>query len=154
MMVIMVFQDYRKVQKGIDASVAYSQGQAVKKSDLMPKSFFLLDQWEYFFDEFYRPASLNIGQAEKLQQLAVLVPTTALDIKVIYLFQENGLGGQAMRRLMKACSMEPQEECDRLKANPLIQKTVIARQVYCAAKPLSTRDFVLSDSNTPVAACY
>ncbi len=155
LLLLMIFQDYRKIQKGIDASVVYSQGAPVKKNDLMPTSFFLMDQWEYFFYKFYQPANTDIAQAGKLQQLAALIPTTALDIKVIYLFQENGLGGQAMRRLMKACSMEAQEECDRLKANPLIQKTVMARQAYCAAKPpLNPSNFVLTDSNTPVAACY
>lgn len=151
---MMIFQDYRKVQKGIDTSVAYSQGEQVKKNDLMPTSFFLLDQWEYFFHEFYQPVNIDVAQAKKLQQLAALVPTTALDVRVIYLLQENGLSSQAIQRLMKACSMEPQPECDSLKSSPLIQKTVQARQAYCDSRKLSADNLNLTKDNTPAAACY
>lgn len=154
LLLVMIFQDYRKIQKGIDASVAYSQGEPVKKNDLVPTSFFLLDQWEYFFYEFYQPANKDIEQAKKLQQLAALIPTTALDVKVIYLLQENGLASRAVQRLMKACSMEPQSECDRLKSNSLIEKTVRARDAYCASKELSTTNLNLTEENTPTAACY
>ena len=152
---IFIMQDYRLVQKAIKTSVVYSQGREVKKSDLMPERFLMLDHWKDFFQVFYQPTqALNEENIKKLHYLAAALPNNALDAKLIFSLQEKGDELGAIRHLMKACSTEAQDACDALKSVPIIAKTVQARDSLCASKVQSGSNLLLSPDNLPVAACY
>ena len=146
--------DYRKIQSAIQASVLSSEGQTISPEALAPTSFVIFDNWQNLFQLFYAAPNTDKGQLPKIEALAALLPNTQLDAKVIYSLQESGRASEAVFRLMKACSMEPQPDCEQLKAIPFIAATVQNREAYCTSRPLSQSNLELSSHNTPAAACY
>lgn len=152
--VAVISLDYRKIQSAIQASVRHSEGQSVAPEALAPKSFIVFDHWQSLFQTFYAAPDTNAEQLPKIEALAALLPNTQLDAKVIYSLQESGRASEAVFRLMKACSMEPQPDCEELKSIPYIAATVQNRKAYCTTRPLSQSNLELSSNNTPAAACY